>query len=111
MEAMYMLELGILGLLILWAHLRIRSIPMRLRHKLVRSIHVYEHLQQQRSDLLSTMKPHESPAMVDTLTHLDRRINRLLHFIRPLSQRYQQVYSDPYKRRLLRLPSPPRFDP
>ena len=106
-----MLELGILGLLILWAHLRIRSVPMRLWHKLARSIDVYTHLQQQRSELLRTMKPHKSPIMVDTLTHLDRRINRLHHFIKPLNDKYLHVYSDPYMRRLLRLPSPPRFDP
>ena len=106
-----MLELVILGFIILWVHLRIRSIPMRLRHKLVRSIQVYSHLQQQRNDLLQKLKPHESPVMLDTLTHLDRRIKRLAQYIIPLKRSYEQVYNDNYKRRLLRLPSPPRFDP
>ena len=106
-----MLELSILGGVLLWVNLRIRSGPLRLREKLVKSIHVYEHFQSQRKALLLTMKPHETPALIDTLTHLDHRIQGLRAFIKAIHHRYMRLYGDPYTRVLLRLPAPPSFEP
>ena len=111
MEATRMLELSILGLCTLWIHLRVRAVPMRVRSKLARSIEVYDRLQHQRARLLTSVKPHEHPIMMETLTHLERRISALMYFIQPLRQRYDRFHGDPYARIFLRLPSPPRFDP
>ena len=110
-EPAFMLELSILGSVLLWVHLRIRSAPLRLRQKLIKSIGVYEHFQSQRRALLLTMKPHETPALIDTLTHLDHRIRGLETFIRTVHNRYTRLYRDPYTRVLLRLPTPPSFEP
>ena len=106
-----MLELGILAGLILWGHLRIRSEPIRIRRKLLHSIDVYAHLKAERNQLLLTMKPHKSPALVNTLTHLDKRLVHLASFVATLHTEYMRLYRDPYARVLLRLPAPPEFTP
>ena len=106
-----MLELVILSALLLCGHLVIRSKPLRLRKKIATSIKVYERLQQQRQDLLTRLRPQETPLMLNTLTHIDNRLLRLRSFIGLLGDEYTQLHSDPYARYLLRLPSPPRFEP
>ena len=106
-----MLEIAILGALLLCGHIFIRSKPLRLRTKLATSITVYKGLQQQRQDLLMRLRPQDTPLMLNTLTHIDNRLARLRSFIDLLGEEYAQLHNDPYARYLLRLPSPPRFDP
>ena len=106
-----MLEIVSLSALLLCGHLLIRSKPLRLRRKLASSIKVYERLQQQRRDLLIRLRPQETPLMLNTLTHIDKRLVRLRSFIDLLGNEYAQLHGDPYARYLLRLPSPPRFEP
>ena len=106
-----MWEIVILSALLLCGHILIRSKPLRLRTKLATSIKVYKRLQQQRQDLLMRLRPQETPLMLNTLTHIDNRLARLRSFIELLREEYAQLHSDPYARYLLRLPSPPRFEP
>ena len=51
--------------------------------------------QHQRARLLTSVKPHEHPIMMETLTHLERRISALMYFIQPLRQRYDRFHGDP----------------
>ena len=106
-----MLEISLLSLISLVAHLWLRRRPVKALNKIGQSIEVYWALDRQLRGLQQRETGSIGADGSESIDHFERRKHALSLFIQERMSEYEKLYNDRYKRLILRLPPPKTFEP